>query len=244
MYPCFKRFRKVVFLLILVAIVPPVRAQTPQASSSLKFSCVIWNNLSYPTILYRQQNTYLPITLYPQNRSMQYPLAGEKNLNLYIPQVQPDGKPGYRLMGTAPVIPGVKRMLFIIEEKNDASGLPLSLFGLDDSLDTFPAGAFRFFNFTDLPLQISFGGTTTALVPKAITVVPSEVSPSGGFVPLVIQNKAGKIVFQTRAFGEPTGREMVFVEPPTGPMGAYSVKFITELLPQKLPPIPTAASGP
>jgi hypothetical protein len=54
-----------------------------------------------------------------------------------------------------------------------------------------------------------------------------------------VGDATGKIIFETRLFSQPTGREMVFISPPAKPDGLARVKFITEII----PPEPAKPAG-
>jgi hypothetical protein len=111
---------------------------------------------------------------------------------------------------------------------------------MDDALDNFPPGTFKFLNFSKSALQVKFGDKITQLPAGEMSVVKSNVPKLGGFVPFIISDARGKIIFETRLFGQPTGREIVFIGPPAKPAGLPRVKFLTEIIPSE-PPQPAAA---
>jgi hypothetical protein len=222
---------------ILWVIFPALAgAQASDAPSAVKFSCVVWKELPYPGIFYRQKEKFLPLTLPARQRSEMYPLEGQEALELYIAKDQPNGNPGYELVGKATLPQGSKQFLFMIQESPDGSQLPLRIFGMDDSLDAFPAGTFRFLNFTSLPLQVDFGGSSHKLPPEAIKVVVPAIPELGGFLPFIIKDASGHIGFQTRLFGQPRGRKMVMIVPPSKQDEKLSVLFVPQIIPY--PPEP------
>lgn len=211
-----------------------VFAQPTDVKSSIQFSCVVWTDLSYPALYFRQGDEFLPLTLLPRQRSQIYSLQGREALELYVAKDQANGTPGHELVGRAALPQGAKQMLFMIQESPSGGKLPLTVYGMDDSLDAFPAGSFRFLNFTNLPLQVEFGGTTNKLSPQAIKVVQPEIPELGGFLPFMIKDSEGRTGFQTRLFGQPRGRKMVLIVPPTKMGEKLAVLF----LPQIVPPPP------
>ena len=226
------------FLLLALCLVVPFvcGAQLPQDSESCHFSCVVLENLPFPQLYYREGKVMLPIKLSPGTRSELYRLQDSTALELYILKTDSRGKPDYEMVGRGPLLPETKRMLFLISETKASDGLPLMLFGLDDSLKTFPPGTFRFINFTPHKLKVIFGGSTTTLQPEELQVVRSNISQSGGFLPFLITNKAGETVFETRLYAQPTGREMVFISPVSDRQASrVAVKFISQIL---TPPAP------
>lgn len=225
----------VTLIAILWALCPVVAlAQPADEKSGVQFSCVVWKDLPYPALFFRQGTEFLPLTLLPRQRSQMYSLQGQEALELYIAKDQASGKPTHELVGRAALPQQAKQMLFMIQESANGGKLPLTVFGMDDSLDAFPVGSFRFLNFTNLPLQVEFGGATNKLSPQAIQVVQPEIPKLGGFLPFMIKDSEGRIGFQTRLFGQPMGRKMVLIVPPTKAGEKLAVLF----LPQIIPPPP------
>lgn len=225
---------------ILWTIFPALAgAQASDAPSSMKFSCVVWKDLPYPGIFYRQKDKFLPLTLTARQRSETYPLEGQEALELYIvAKDRPNGQPGHELVGKAALPQGSKQLLFMIQEAPDGAKLPLRIFGMDDSLDAFPAGSFRFLNFTNLPLEVDFGGSSHKLPPEAVKVARPAIPELGGFLPFVVRDVAGNIGFQTRLFGQPRGRKMVMIVPPAKQAEKLSVLFVPQIVPYPPEPDP------
>ena len=87
-----------------------------------------------------------------------------------------------------------------------------------------------------------------------ITGVAGTAAPQSGPIPvakdtrlgyhgtdahqITILDENGEKVFETRLFAQASGREIVFIGPPKKEGGLPSVRFLPQLLPQKLPPIP------
>jgi hypothetical protein len=225
--------------LLWTATLLPLGAQSALKATSLKFSCVVWEPLSISPIYYRDGKSYLPLEFYPGIRSKLYPLKEGDGLELYKDAVGPDGKPTYELVGKAPLVAGARQILFLVDPVPNASGLPLRLYGMNDALDIFPPGTFRFFNFSPTTLRVKFGGQVNQLPAGESTVVKSNVPKLGGFTPFLVGDATGKIIFGTRLFSQPTGREIVFISPPAKPDGLARVKFITEIV----PPEPAKPAG-
>jgi len=126
--------------------------------------------------------------------------------------------------------PGVERMLFIVEKsKSDEDALPLQIRGFDDSLATCPIGSFCFANFTEGALELHFGETVNMLPDDAISVVKDAVPPEGGFIPFCLKDQDGHTVFETRLFGQPSGRKTVFIYPPETNRRRCSIQFLSEV---------------
>jgi hypothetical protein len=207
-----------------------VCGEDTKKAAPFQFSCVVWKDLPYPELLYRQGEEFLPLELPPRQRSQMYPLKGQEVLELYVAKDMPDGKPGHELVGKAALRPETGRMLFMIQESEDKAALPLSVYGLDDSLKGFPMGSFRFLNFTKIPLQVEIAGVTDNLPPARDKVVTPDIPKLGGFLPFYIRDAKGNIGFQTRLFGQPRGRKMVIIVPPKNESENLAVLFLPEII--------------
>ena len=194
-------FTKLTLLFLLTA--PSfVQAQQQQAGP-VKFSCAIWNNLSFSEIFYRQGKEFIPLKLSVGNRSELYSLRGATALELYIlieAEKSETGKAEYRLVGQSTLPVGIKRILYFITEINNPESLPLRLSGVDDSLLSFPRGAFRFVNLTNVSLNVYFGEEVNEISPKKMTLVKSKVSKAGGLLPFIVQDPDGRNVYENRFF--------------------------------------------
>ena len=214
--------------------------ESPGHSGSIQFSCAVWEKLSYPELFYRDGKSYLPLEFFPGNRSQLYPLKDGNALELYEKVTAEDGEVTYQLVGKAPLVAGARRMLFLVDPVANASRLPLKLYGVNDALDVFPPGTMRFFNFSPTELQVKFAGQVSKLTAGGMSLVKSNVSEKGGFIPFLIGDPKGAVVFETRLFSQPTGRDMVFISAPAQPGGRVLVK----VLPQLIAPEPPQPAGP
>jgi hypothetical protein len=224
-------------ILLLAGCPPLLRAQSAPGKPAVEFSCVVWQQLPISAILYRDGKSYLPLEFSLGNRSQLYPLKEAVTLELYEKTVGADGATTYKLVGKAPLVAGARRMMFLIDPVPNSTGLPLRVYGVNDALDVFPPGSFRFVNFSTAEMQVKFGGQIHKLPAGEMAVIKSNVSEKGGFLPFFMGDATGKIVFETRLFGQPTGRDMVFIGPPATPGGEPMVKFLTEIIPPA-PPTP------
>jgi hypothetical protein len=201
----------------------------------VEFSCLVWEPLPIPEVFYLDGKSYLPLEFSLGNRSQLYPLKQATGLELFVKESGANGATTYKLVGKAPLAAGTRRMLFVIYPVPNSGGLPLRLIAVDDSLNTFPPGTFKFVNFSNSALQVKFGGRNTKLPAGDISVVKSNVSEKGGFLPFLIGDANGQIVFETRLFGQSSGREMVFIGTPAEPGGLPRVMFLTQIIPPEPP---------
>ena len=213
-----------------------LQAQAPQARSSIEFSCVSWEALPFSELFYREGSAYLPLEYRPKVRSQLYPLkGGHQALELYTKGLDEEGQLIYRLVAQAPIVAGTSRMLFFMQESKRDGGLPISMFGVDDSLTVFPMGSFRFVNTTNVRMQVLFPSARGELPARGMKVLAPEIPDLGGFIPLFVADMEGQIVFETRVFGQPRGRKMVFIQTPTKPGGKVRARFLSEIIPHEFP---------
>jgi hypothetical protein len=217
-----------------------LHAQSAVAKPTVEFCCVVWEPLPITAVFYRDGKNYLPLEFLPGSRSQLYPMKGETALELLEKTTGADGAPAYKLVGKAPLVAGARQMLFLIDPVRSATGLPLRLFGVNDALDVFPTGSIRFFNFSTAALQVKLGEQASKLPAGEMSVVTTKVAKNGGFIPFLIGDPKGEIVFETRLFSQPTGRDMVFIGAPATPGGRMLVK----VLPQLIAPEPPKPAGP
>ena len=223
----------------MVADPSQLHAQSAAAKPTVEFCCVVWEPLPITEVFYRDGKSYLPLEFFPGNRSQLYTLKEGNALELFEKVTAADGAFTYKLVGKAPLVAGARRMLFLVDPVANASGLPLRLYGVNDALDVFPPGTMRFFNFSTAELQVKFAGQVSKLTAGGMSLVKSNVSEEGGFIPFLIGDPNGEVVFETRLFSQPSGRDMVFIGAPAQPGGRVLVK----VLPQLVSPEPPQPAG-
>jgi hypothetical protein len=215
--------------------------EKPSTPEAIKFTCATWDTLPNPELFYHHSGEYLPVELAAGQRSQAYPLKGAEVFELFIRKATVAGAaeaitlPEYEKVGMTTLPEGVKRMLFLIDAKKNASGLSLQLLALDDSLETFPAGSYRFFNQTPELLRIDFGGATHDLPPGELKIVTPVLPEAGGFLPVVIKNEQGRSLLENRFLAQRTCRELVIISPPAEGRTELVIKFLSELIPDSPP---------
>jgi hypothetical protein len=227
-------YRKILIFcgLLMFVIFPALsRAQTVTEKSGVEFSCLVWDPLPMPEIFYLDGNDYLPLVFSLGNRSQPYPLKQATAFELYVKDAGEEGGTSYKLVGKAPLVTGSRQMLLVIIPAMGTGALPLRLMAVDDSMEAFPPGSFKFLNFSKDALQVKFGGQIAAIRPGEIRIVNPRIPEKGGFMPFMIGDTQGKIVFETRLFGQPTGREMVFIGNASEPERQHKVMFLTQVIP-------------
>ncbi|MCP5538168.1 MAG: hypothetical protein H7A51_18290 [Akkermansiaceae bacterium] len=209
-------------------------AAVKAAENDPTFSCVSWGKLPYTDIYFSNGGEMERIEMTPGRRSELYSMQRSETFAVYIKKDKPNGKPGWQLVGKTTFPQNAKRMLFLIAKGapkgNKKEGLPLSVLGIEDSLDTFPAGTFCFANFTRTVLNVSFGDVSERLSPREIRVFNAKMADKGGLMSLVIRDKKGTPVFARRLFGQPRSRELVFIVSPKKAEGKLKTIIIAEIV--------------
>ena len=227
-----------VVIFAAVACTPSLHAQQP-GGRSFECSFVTWENISIPVLLYKDGDDYHKVEMMKRQRSQLYEMkGGQAEMRLYRETVNEEGETVYEVVGKAPIKPGVSRMLFFIQERSERKEgeLPLLLSGIDDSLEAFPMGSFRFVNNTKQDIEVLFPKTRDTIPSRSVKVLSPKIPKLGGFIPLFIVDTEKQILFQSRFFGQPRGRKMIFVNPPKGPESKVHVAFLPHIVP--LPPPP------
>ena len=197
------------FFLLPFAAPLTMRAEDgdPGGAGISEFTCASLDDPPPRGLFYRQGSEHLPLELSAGQRSQAYPTKGVPVLELFIRKGDPHVEPGdYEKAGTAPLPEGAKRVLFLIESKEDANDLPLQLHVMDDSLEAFPAGSFRFINLTPDLLRIELGETACELPPGAVKVVFPEIPVAGGFLPAIIKDAEGRNLLENRFLSQRASR--------------------------------------
>lgn len=240
-----ERMMRFAFSLVLVwaCFATEVCAQQQEKKKGVQFSCMLWEGPLPQKIYYQDGEDYREVVPYTSSRSLPHWLEKSKEFRLFtMSQLEAkDGKeqePVYTLVGQSKLLPGISPMLFLLIPSQGDEDFKIRIIALDDSLEGFPAGSFRFANFSTADLMVKFAGAVKKIPAREMTIMKSKIGKNGGMVPFLIGNENGEKVFETRLFAQASGREIVFIGPPKKEGGLPSVRFLPQLLPQKLPPLP------
>lgn len=231
------QIRKIVILCCLALSPQFASAQPAPTLSSFQFSCVSFKELSLD-LYYLNENTYEKIDMRPQQRSRLYKLKPVGELvSFYTQETDENGVISYRVVGQAKVIPQAERMLFFLSELGVENELPLRVVGVDDSLNVFPPGSFRFVNMTNLSLRAVIEDVNVLIAPGSMRVINPEIPADGGFIPFYVGDESGQeVLLETAIYSQPRGREMLFVtlEPVERRSDQVKIQYLSENVP---PPI-------
>lgn len=218
-------------LFILIALIPIVHAK----EKNNVFSCVIWDDLEFKEVYYKKGKEMVLLEFKNGRRSIFYPMDSDGKFELFtkVPALSNDGEEELKLIGKTTYQPGSKRMLFMIVKGGAKSKLPLAIRGIDDSLETFPTGTFRFANFTNTRMKVSFGNVVKNLRPREIEVYKFIMPKNGGLMSMIVSDNKGKPVFGRRLFGQPRDRSLVLITPSPTLKGQLSIKILSEIVVEK-----------
>jgi hypothetical protein len=182
-----------------------------ESASARSFACAIWEPLPFE-VFYFDGIDYQPIELRPRQRSKNYDLpAGQSSFQLFREQTDEAGEIIYQLAGAASIPELAKVTLFMLSFAPEAE-IPIRMFGIDDSVEAFPAGSFRFLNVSERVLLVRINGEKVEVGPREMKLASPEIPELSGFIPFYIADKANqKILYQTKLYAEPRGRSMAFI---------------------------------
>lgn len=222
-------------LLLLV-----IQSTVAQSSQKIVFTCFYWQGLPKEPLFYRNGKDFLPLEFSLAQRSPEKELAGMEWFEIYrrIDNPKEDELP-YELVGKS-TIPRAKKVLFVVipEAKEEKVTQTYEVHGMDDSLLTFPSGSFQFVNFTAETLTVLCGSKSVQLPAKGANQIKDDKA-RGGFSFFAVYDKSQRKIASTRLFGQPRGRELVFIIPPTSSTSQARLKFVSEIIHPK--PDPTTA---
>lgn len=214
-------------------------AEEKQGENSVQFTCMLWEGPLEKPLFYRDGEGYFPMTPFTGSRSKVHSLKISQEFSLHVEhEIEDQEEVFYRQVGKAPLLSGTKQILFLLFKQEPEKEMEFRILPIDDSLASFPAGSFRFINMTAEDLRVKFAGKIGKVPASKMTLMKSHVTSDGGLIPFLIGNRQGKKVFETRLFAQATGREIVFIGAPKQGRELPSVRFLPQLLPQKLPEPP------
>ncbi len=147
-----------------------------------------------------------------RKRSQTYPTKLGKPLQLFIRNTAPDAENPFILVAQSKSIIRTPRTLFFIKPAKKGSDLPLELEALNDGLDEFPKGAFRYINLTKASLVIECGGVEAVLPAYGDTVVKPNIPKNAGSMPIIVKTKKGQRILGGQTYGIPGDRKMILIK--------------------------------
>lgn len=234
-----------ILVAILLAIFISFDSLTPASAQAernkVQFNCVTWDKLPFDEIFYREGEEAKLLKIGKKMRLVEpQEIKSASTFQLYIKHIDEDDNKILKLVGQAPM--PSKNMLFILEKNSENAELPIKIIALDDSLKSFPIGAFRFLNGTRIPVYIDFAGAKQKVEPSQLATIDAKAPELGGFQPFIVRYKSGDIAFESRLFAQPRGRKIAIFLPPTEAGGKLKLRFLPQIVPPKPPAKPKQAS--
>lgn len=192
------------------------------------FSVIALSKLPYEKLYYRSGRDALPLQINEARRSKPKPIKVSEIFEIYADSDDSDKK--YKLVGKAKFPVATRKFLFFLRDSNstDEADLPIDIFGIDDSESKFPKSSFRFANFMNTPLAISFGKEGFRLRPKEFTIKKLALSEDGEFTPFLVRNLNGDNLGGTRLFSHAANREMILIFPPKKGAKRLDIRFFSD----------------
>lgn len=245
---------------------PVLSEEVQEQAPRIGFSCLHWDEIPEEKLYYRDGEHYHPIKFRHGARSEIKVLEGMSDFELYGERENPQqGEMPYVLLGKVAIPADLRDVLFYIIADQGEDRTVYQIITMDDSLEAFPRAMFRFVNLSGRELSVEFSGQTRHFAIGQIAEMPYKILDGGGtFVPCVIRavvkEQAGpaeneqnreqtedearklpepeKILFGTRLFGQPNGREIVVMRPsPVEGSERLKLKFYNQLIPRQLPQV-------
>lgn len=223
------------FLVLLIALLGSAVGTAQEPSGKKRkptFSVLYWEGRPSEELFYRKGESKIPLDFANAARSKEHELPAAPSFELFrfLPEAE-EGQPPFEVVASAAIPTGARKVMFLVIPFKREGALTYRIVAMDDSLNAFPRGSFRFANFTPEPLLVSFDGKGRKIPSREIVVMSPKLRADGGFLPFLIGNTKGETLFGTRLFGQPDGRELVFITPPLKKDGMPRVKFISQLVP-------------
>lgn len=203
-------------------------AQDEGKEMRVSFSAIALNQIPYDKVYYRHGKEFIEIQWRNGMRTFPYSLSKAKALEVYIDHNDPENP--FKLIGKAPLVSNTSKMLYFFAHNAtpQEGGLPVSLYGIDDSERAFPESSYRFINFTSVPLIVDFNKKRFHVKPGKPTVKKVNLSKLGEFTPFVVRDSKGKVLGGTRLFSHATNREMVLIFQPKKSSKRMDIRYYSE----------------
>ena len=127
----------------------------PQATGdnliSVEFSCLAWSQVDTKGLRYLDGEKVEPLRISSAYRTGPYRYRGTNPIVVFREVAGPEGAVIRQPVGRAFVDPSFTKVLFLFirNDQPEGSGSEYEIMVLDDSLDSFPRGAYRIFNLSN-----------------------------------------------------------------------------------------------
>ena len=178
------------------------------------FTCIAMEEGTISEELYfRDSEDYVPIKLRSHRRSVTYSVPSVKDLFVFYIKgpIDQNGVQTYLVVGKVKVDSSSRRFLFLLD-KREGHALPIGIFPVDDSAESFPASSFRFLNVTPHLIAIKFAEEPHIIASGESVTIQTKMD-SEGYQPVHMVDQAGKTLFKSSWYVNPRVRELVIIHP-------------------------------
>lgn len=219
--------------LIRLWIISSLFFNSLNAEEKTFFTCAKFNAVDTSNLYYNKGKEYIKLELPQTVRSKIYPVTLGENRKLVFFSLSKDEKDQdvYTPVARAHFPEKTNQVLVLFAKSKKVKKSKYRLLVIDDSLEVFPVGSFRFFNFTKEPLLVSFHKTKKVVKPRSETLIKLKISSNGQFIPFILKNKKGDIYYETKLIGQQINRDMVFIKNVISNTYKVKLKFLSETIP-------------
>ncbi|MEI6491954.1 MAG: hypothetical protein WCO94_05340 [Verrucomicrobiota bacterium] len=245
---------KTIFALLsalgLFFAVPLVEAQAQDPALKtvkVRFRTFGWDSAS-SDLNYSQKNKDAKIEVFQDNRSVFYDYEGPAAISFYRIKAKPDGQIEHVVVARAN-LDGAGAWPLLIFAKNSPKSDDYTVLVLPDDLQGFPAGSFKFANFTNKTMTGSLGPESFRLEPRDIKLLTVRPSSNSTTLFAIVNIESGRKtipVYTNNWAYQPMLRTLVFImQSPETPSGVVARRIVesTEFPPEKPASGSPAAGG-
>jgi hypothetical protein len=210
------------FSLLLLGLPSELKAQTEEPTKVIECTYIYWGDAPEEHFFFRIGDEYYPMNFRRGARAKVLSVARMEKFQLFrkskqaADKAEVDDEVSYEFLAETLVPENMNQVLFLViapDEGLEVEEQKYRVFALDDSVEVFGRKTFRFVNLTQQVISVEFAEETPDISPNHDIVIPTKVDKSGGFIPCIMKDPEGKILFGTRLFCQPNSREIVFIRP-------------------------------
>ncbi len=150
---------------------------------------------------------YIPLTFTKGSRSETYLRAVSNSFEVFTTKVV-DDQTIFVPVGKTKIDPTIKRLLYLIEQTSDGGKLQIT--ALNDTVENFPRGTYKYYNLTQFPITASLNGSQCSIPPQKITQVKPEIPNGGALIPFYLYYK-DVILHECRLYCQASERRIIFI---------------------------------
>jgi len=191
------------FLLFLIVITLANANVKPR-----KFTVYSPNSLkTSETLYYSNGKSFKPLVFVKGARSKTYTRAISNSFEIFTSEVS-NGKTIYVSVGIVSIDPQTERHLFLIEPSTMKEKLRIT--ALDDTVESFPRGSYKYYNLTKFPITANLNGSISTIPPQRMTQVCPNIPNGGALIPFYLHYK-NQTLYESRLYCQSSERRIIFI---------------------------------